>query len=241
MKDAQSYLKTKKIVNMHPFPLPFSIHEGMVETIYCVANSIAMTSVCSPGLYRTLIDYISILPGKKKLVLDDILGLAAPRDNISYAVWTLEYINLLRSYGRITWRTPHELFNATEYSFERNNWDVVVNATPLHYLHRNRLDFMGAVQINRFTNTFFIIPAGTADKTAIVSAYARMFILREAYLMRIPSAIIDDHFVLVPPQGVKPPQIDGAYVQPLDTSLPVVKTDGVPKQNEEGIFTALYG
>ena len=240
MKDAQSYLKSKKIVNMHPFPLPFSIHEGMVETVYCIANSVAMTSVCSPGMYRTLMSYLNILQGKK-LILDDILGMTLAMENTTQAVWTMEYIDLLRSYGRITWQTPHEMFNSIEHSYEKNNWSVVANLTPLHYLHRNRLNFMGANVINQFQNTFFIIPAGTADKIAITSAYARMFILRDAYLMRVPAAIVDDHFILVPPAGMEPPQIDGACVMPLDTSLPVIKTESIVQENERKVFTALYG
>lgn len=249
MKDAGSYLKTKKCVNMHPFPLPFAIYSGMLEDIYCIANSIAFTSVCSPGVYNILRQFISALPGVRKLILDDILGMCPPVEGakpITSSMWTREYVNILTSYGRIPWSVPGEELAASEaetkLSFAEHKWDVVANVTPLHYLHTHRLTFMGAEVINEQRDTFFVIPAGTADKIALTSAYARMHIQRRSLLMRIPAAIIDDHWLLVPPVGLRDfPVVPGANIFNLDDSLPVVKADKLDAQHEQSFFSALYG
>lgn len=249
MKDAGSYLKTKKCVNMHPFPLPFAIYSGMLEDVYCIANSIAFTSVCTPGLYNVMRRFIAGLPGVKKLVLDDILGFCKTPEGATpfiSSMWTREYVSMLTSYGRISWDVQGDEVSFADservHNVKENGWDVVANVTPLHYLHTERLGLMGVDSINANKNTFFILPAGTADKIALTCAYARMYIQRRSLLMRIPAAIVDDHWILVPPQGLRDfPLVPGANVSELDTSLPIVKADNLDREHEKSFFSALYG
>jgi len=249
VKDAGSYLKDKKCVNMHPFPLPFAIYAGMLEDVYCIANSVAFTSVCSPGMYGVMRHFIAGLPGTNKLVLDDLLGLCIPVEGSvpapTYSTWTRQYITLLTSYGRLPWLVPGEEMttSAAEDAYgDDDKWDVVANVTPLHYLHTMRLGLMGADKINANRHTCYIIPAGTADKVPLSSAYAKMYIKRRSLVMRIPSAIVDDHWIVVPPVGRRDfPVYPGAHLSELDSSLPVVQADKLDRQHEENFFSALYG
>ena len=167
MKDAGSFLYNKKLVFNTYTPVPFCIYEGMLESTYLVSNQMAFSSVVSPGLYEMLRNFIEAIPVKRKLVIDDILGMCAiiPEKGgktmrVLHGVWTTEFIKSLTSLNRIVWRCPHREMDDSVLEKEIPAAEAVICAPPVHTLHRNRLNVVNAQVVNDNPEKWFVIPAG---------------------------------------------------------------------------------
>lgn len=242
-------LNTKKRVYMSAHPLTFQIYEGMCESVYLLNNSIAFSSVCTLGMYTTLRKFFEAIPVdfSEKLVVDDILGMIVDgqlNGQVSKKVnWTNSYIRQLMSLNRIAWKCPHEDWHPLKHVNEFiRNAKCVLNATPLHYMHVNRLDSMGSAAINEKPDTWFIIPAGTVHSRMFASTWGRIGLKRPHMILSIPAPLVDCNWLVIPPLGVTDyPVVPGAHLLPPDETFPAPQVGMMPYEQERDTFLSLYG
>lgn len=233
-----SFLHTKRLVYSCGLPLPFSVYEGMAESIYMIANSVAYTSVCSPGLYKVLRDFFFGIEGvDHRVIVDDILGMTGgqKQDDVRRPVWTRRFIEQLTGLNRISWRCPH-----TEGAFACDKPGLYWQATPLAFLHEKRLDVLNADVVNKAQGSWFMLPMGMGEKARTAVHFYLTFVKRPVYVARIPAAHVDDTFVIVPPAGVSVlPVVKGVHVE----RPPVPHSGGAQwsLDNESKLFQYLYG
>lgn len=206
-----SFLYTKTLVHFHPFPLPFCIYEGMGETVYMVSNSVAFSSMYTPGIYRVLKSIIRHI-SDKPLIIDDILGMFSAQDEMPCVTWTREFISRLTSLMRITWKCTH----TTDTPLFKNH-DCVAFVSPLAFLHTGRLDIACAESLDNYPEKWFIIPAGSWRKSEGVFRYYGKALKRFVYKLRVPAAAVDSTWVIIAPHGVELQQVPfSKYIQVVD-------------------------
>lgn len=233
MSQETSFLFSKKLVYSTPLPLPFCIYEGMGESVYMLSNSIAFSSMYSPGVYRVL-DALMRHFGTKPLVVDDILGMMRDSAFYTHKVWTREYISKLISLNRITWQCPH---SEGPVSFEGH--DLVAFLSPLAFLHANRLDIACAEALDNHPDKWFIIPAGSNSKHRHVVKYYADRLKRSVYAVYVPTTAIDSCWVLIAPKGVS--ISESPYSQYV---IPVMQESGSGRGNvgkERTLYESTYG
>lgn len=232
-------LHTKKLVYSSGLPLPMAVYDGMVETVYMIANSVAFTSVCTPGLYKVMRDFFfGIEHDGRRVIIDDILGMTATKeDDVYRPVWTMRFIEQLAAMNRILWTCPHREHTG---DIEVSSPGVYWSATPLAFLHERRLSSVNVGSINRCKDSWFIIPAGTGHKVSTAVTFYLTFIKRPLYVARIPSAKIDDTFIVIPPKGVDVlPVVRGVHVHAPSRPMPLAGVLG--DDDEAKLYRYLYG
>lgn len=224
-----SFLSTKQLVYSCGIP-PFAIYDGMLETVYMLHNSVAFSSLYTPGIYTVLGEILRALQGKKLLV-DDLLGMM-PSD-FTNVVSSRKVIERLMSLNRITWKCPH--VEAPDLSL--GDHDVVANVSPLAFMHANRLQQLNLQVVNASKKTF-IFPAGQTRKARNVAYFVGAFLKRQAHMLAIPANLVDNCFVIVPGRDVDVSRLPwGMYM----TKIPRVDGGRYDIKNERALYEYLYG
>ena len=234
-----SFLTTKKMVYHSGVPIPFSIYEGMVETIYMLNNSVAYSSTVSPGLYVTLRKLVTALPGSIVSVVDDLLGLCVMQAHqeegrsVHYSVQTKDIITQLTALNRIEWACPHQEGKALI-----PDGGIVWVANPLAFLHYWRVPEINAQVINEYPDTTFIIPIGEGTKARIALQFFANSVARDVFFGVVPCSFIDDCVVIIPGKGVTMPSIPALHVT---KALKSAATGQWTLEKEKKLFQHLYG
>lgn len=234
-----AFLATKKLVYSTGVPVAFSIYEGMAETMYMLDSSVAFSSVCSPGMYRLLTDYVCTL-GDEIVVVDDYLGLCTivvEGKKAEYPTREPGLVQKLMSLNRITWPCPH-----ADIPVRIPAGGVLFMATPLAYLCSRRLSDVNVDVINSHPDTTFVLPVGEGSKSSAAITFFNTYIKRDVYSVTIPAAYVDDTWIIVPKVGLdRPAQRGGVFPafvkKPPMSMLPLLKGDG----NERRLYEFLYG
>lgn len=227
-----SCLFSKKLVYNTPLPLPFCIYDGMGESVYMLANTVAFSSLYTPGTYRVLDAIIKHL-AKNPLVIDDILGML-PDKVYTHRVWTREYISKLISLNRITWSCPH-----TEEPVSFEGHDFVAFASPVAYLHANRLPIACAESIDNNPEKWFLIPAGSPKKHRHVVKYYADRLKRPVYAVYVPTTAIDSCWMLVAPQGEE--LVEAPYSRYIHPVIAEVGHGRSSIEKERTLYESTYG
>lgn len=234
-----SFLATKKLVYSTGVPVAFSIYEGIAETMYMLDSSVAFSSICSPGMYRTLTDYVCGL-GDDIVIVDDVLGLCTMVIEGKTAEYpTLEpgIIQKLMSLNRITWPCPH-----ANVPVRIPSGGVVFVATPLAYLCSRRLNEINLEVINENQETTFVLPVGEGSKAGAATTFFNTYLKQDVYTVTLPGAYVDDTWIIVPGKNSKKPeQVHGVFPtfvkKPPMSNFPLLRGDG----NERKLYDFLYG
>ena len=228
-----SCLFSKKLVYNSPLPLPFCIYEGMGETVYLISNSVAFSSMYTPGVYRVL-DAIMKFLAKKPLVVDDVLGMLQDSKFYTHRVWTREWISKLISLNRITWSCTH---SEGPVSFEGH--DLVAFLSPLAFLHAQRLELVCAESIDNNPEKWFLIPAGSPKKHRHVVKYYADRLKRSVYAVYVPTTAIDSCWVLIAPQGEAITEAPySRYIHPVNAEVGHGKAS---IEKERALYESTYG
>lgn len=233
-----SFLTTKKMVYHSGVPLPFSVYEGMVETIYMLSNSVAYSSVVSPGLYVTMRNFARQFAGELSVV-DDLLGMCVIHGDrgedrpIHYSVQTRSIIDQLTALNRIEWQCPH-----AEVAARIPEEGVVWVANPLAFLHYNRSNEINIKVVNMHPKTTFIIPMGEGNKARISLQFYANHVTRPVFLGHVPCAFIDDSFAIIPADGVSFSGVRGLHIT---KAVKTVVSGEWSLDKERKLFQHLYG
>lgn len=235
-----SFLTTKKLVYHRGVPYPFAIYEGMVESIYMLSNSVAYSSLVSPGFYKLLRDFVQLFPGPLSIV-DDLLGMCVLPDkkneekSVHYSVHTTSFIQQLMSLNRISWQCPHK-----EGSAHIPDEGVVWVANPLAFMNYHRLNEINAEVVNKHQNTTFIIPAGTSQKATNCLQFYVNYVRRDVVFGTVPCALIDDCVVIIPAKGLRDlPKVPGLTLDAAPRLFKSAKNWSI--ELERQVFQSLYG
>lgn len=221
-------IRGKKLVYSKTTPLPFTIYEGMIETMYFISNVCAFTTICSPGYYELFTEFVSAL-NKKTTIVDDLFCLIN-KEGWEYLNYTNIYAERLSDLNRLRDDYPHK--EQTRILF--TNGSVVASAIPCAFLHSYRYETLSINHVHRHPLVNFIFQTG---EVGIVAAqHIANVVQRNVLLCSVPTCLIDSSFVYIPAIGTQDiPVIQGIHFQ-------TVKPDGIlqlDSQSERGFWESL--
>lgn len=214
-----AFLRGKKLVYINMYPQPFAIYEGLVETLFTINNATAYSSICSPGYYGLLKQFIDGTEINDVVVVDDLLALCVLKRiegrTVKYINYTNEYLDILSALNRLIFPTDH--VDNEEIPVRKGG--LIVSGIPIAFLHAHRIDSlnMKTVMNNPYTNYLFQV--GESPRGMSIAQYLSDAIGRSIMYGEVPSSLIDSAFVYIPAVGTKElPKIQGIYQTTISPS-----------------------
>lgn len=204
-----SCIRGKKLVYSKTTPLPFTIYEGMIETLYFISNVAAFSTICSPGYYELLTQFIAAL-NKKTTIVDDLFCLIN-KDSWEYLNHTNVYAERLSGLNRIREDFPHK----EQAHIHFMNGAVVASVIPCAFLHSYRCETFSINHVHRHPLVNFIFQTGEAG--VVAAQNIANTIQRNVLFCSVPTCLIDSTFVYIPAIGTQEiPVIQGIHYKTIE-------------------------